>query len=164
LAYLPNFDEDVFISYAHNDDDVYAQEPWGWVTRLHQDLEQRVRNYLGSDIRFWRDCEIRNNEDFSNKIFRRLARTATLLSVLSPSFLQREWCRRELDAFTGNAESQAQECSFLRLPAHVGRCLSYPRRIEAFSLLPSGHVRGCRLVSPRRIWTTVRTREDGGQS
>lgn len=107
MAYLPNFDEDVFISYAHNDDDVYAQEPWGWVTRLHQDLEQRVRNYLGSDIRFWRDCEIRNNEDFSNKIFRRLARTATLLSVLSPSFLQREWCKRELDAFTGNAESQA---------------------------------------------------------
>jgi hypothetical protein len=107
LAYLPNFDEDVFISYAHNDDDVYAQEPWGWVTRLHQDLEQRVRNYLGSDIRFWRDCEIRNNEDFTNKIFRRLAKTATLLSVLSPSFLQREWCRRELDAFTGNADSQA---------------------------------------------------------
>src|SRR5712691_5852435 len=93
LGYLPDFDEDVFISYAHNDDDVYAQEPWGWVTRLHQDLEQRVRNYLGSDIRFWRDCEIRNNEDFTSKIFRRLARTATLLSVLSPSFLQREWCR-----------------------------------------------------------------------
>ena len=108
MAYLPNFDEDVFISYAHNDDDVYAQEPWGWVTRLHQDLEQRVRNYLGSDIRFWRDCEIRNNEDFTNKIFRRLAKTATLLSVLSPSFLQREWCRRELDAFTGNADSQAR--------------------------------------------------------
>ena len=107
MAYLPNFDEDVFISYAHNDDDVYAQEPWGWVTRLHQDLEQRVRNYVGSDIRFWRDCEIRNNEDFTNKIFRRLAKTATLLSVLSPSFLQREWCRRELDAFTGNADSQA---------------------------------------------------------
>ncbi len=104
LGYLPDFDEDVFISYAHNDDDVYAQEPWGWVTRLHQDLEQRVRNYLGSDIRFWRDCEIRNNDDFTSKIFRRLARTATLLSVLSPSFLQREWCRRELDAFTGHAE------------------------------------------------------------
>ena len=64
MGYLSNFDEDVFISYAHNDDDAYAQESLGWVTRLHQDLEQRVRNYLGSDIHFWRDSEIRNNDDF----------------------------------------------------------------------------------------------------
>jgi hypothetical protein len=105
MAYLPNFDEDVFISYAHNDDDVFAPEQWGWVTRLHQDLEQRVRNYLGSDVHFWRDCEIRNNEDFTKKIFNRLMRTATFLSVLSPSFLKREWCKRELESFSGHAES-----------------------------------------------------------
>jgi hypothetical protein len=49
VGYLSNFDEDVFISYAHNDDDIYAQESLGWVTRLHQDLEQRVRTYLGSE-------------------------------------------------------------------------------------------------------------------
>ncbi len=106
MGFLPNFDEDVFISYAHNDDDVFPTEQWGWVTRLHQDLQQRVRSYLGSDVRFWRDCEIRNNEDFTKKIFNRLMRTATFLSVLSPSFLQREWCKRELESFTGQAESQ----------------------------------------------------------
>jgi hypothetical protein len=105
MAYLPDFEEDVFISYAHNDDDVFTGEQWGWVTRLHQDLQQRVRNYLGSDVRFWRDCEIRNNEDFTKKIFNRLVRTATFLTVLSPSFLQREWCQRELESFTGHAEN-----------------------------------------------------------
>jgi hypothetical protein len=67
MGYVAGFDEDVFISYAHNDDDVFAPEQWGWVTRLHQDLEQRVRNHLGSDVRLWRDCEIRNNEDFTKK-------------------------------------------------------------------------------------------------
>ena len=106
MAFLPNFDEDVFISYAHNDDDVFPPEQWGWVTRLHQDLEQRVRSYLGTDVRLWRDCDIRNNEDFSKKIFNRLMRTATFLSVLSPSFLQREWCKRELDSFAGHAEAK----------------------------------------------------------
>lgn len=106
MAFLPNFDEDVFISYAHNDDDVFPPEQWGWVTRLHQDLEQRVRSYLGTDVRFWRDCEIRNNEDFGKKIFNRLMRTATFLSVLSPSFLQREWCKRELESFAGYAEAK----------------------------------------------------------
>jgi hypothetical protein len=105
VGHLPNFDEDVFISYAHNDDDLYAQEPWGWVTRLHQDLEQRVRNYVGSDIKFWRDCEIRNNDDFTKKILNRLVRTATFLSVISPSFLQRDWCKRELEAFASRAQN-----------------------------------------------------------
>jgi hypothetical protein len=105
MGYLSNFDEDVFISYAHNDDDLYAQESLGWVTRLHQDLEQRVRNYLGSETQFWRDSEIRNNDDFTNKILRRLVKTATFLSVLSPSFLHSEWCGREVDAFAGHAES-----------------------------------------------------------
>jgi hypothetical protein len=32
MGYLSNFDEDVFISYAHNDDDIYPQESLGWVT------------------------------------------------------------------------------------------------------------------------------------
>jgi hypothetical protein len=106
VGFLSNFDEDVFISYAHNDDDVYGPERSGWVTRLHQDLERRVRNYLGADTRFWRDCEIRNNDDFTNKILKRLTRTATFLSVLSPSFLQRDWCKRELDVFAGSAGGQ----------------------------------------------------------
>lgn len=35
MGYVAGFDEDVFISYAHNDDDVFAPEQWGWVTRLH---------------------------------------------------------------------------------------------------------------------------------
>jgi hypothetical protein len=106
MGYVAGFDEEVFISYAHNDDDVFAPEQWGWVTRLHQGLEQRVRNHLGSDVRLWRDCEIRNNEDFTKKILHRLMRTATFLSVLSPSFVQRDWCKRELESFTGHAESQ----------------------------------------------------------
>lgn len=104
LGYLPNYDEDVFISYAHNDDDVYASEPRGWVTQLHYDLEQRVTGYLGSQARLWRDIEIRNNEHFDEKISNRLAKTATLLSVISPSFIKRPWCLRELEEFALHAE------------------------------------------------------------
>jgi len=105
VGYLSNFDEDVFISYAHNDDDIYGQESLGWVTRLHQDLAQRVRTYLGSESQFWRDNEVRNNDVFTNKILTRLVKTATFLSVLSPSFLRSEWCAREVDAFAGHAQN-----------------------------------------------------------
>jgi hypothetical protein len=104
VGYLPGFDEDVFISYAHNDDDTYAREPKGWVAQLHSDLEKRVKVHLGAQPRLWRDCEIRNNEDFDKKISKRLVKTATLLSVLSPSFFQRKWCIRELEEFASYAE------------------------------------------------------------
>jgi hypothetical protein len=104
MGYTPEFEEDVFISYATHDDDIYAQETVGWVSRLHKDLAHRIRSYLGSEIRFWRDSEIRNNDDFTIKILGRLPKTATFLSVLSPSSLNSVWCNREVDAFAGHAE------------------------------------------------------------
>jgi hypothetical protein len=104
LGFLPGFEEDVFISYAHNDDDQYGREKKGWVAQLHADLEQRVKYYLGQSPRLWRDSEIRSNDDFDQKIKGRLPKTATFLSVISHNFLQRPWCQRELELFFENAE------------------------------------------------------------
>ncbi|MBV9762292.1 MAG: toll/interleukin-1 receptor domain-containing protein [Acidobacteriaceae bacterium] len=104
MGFLPDFDEDVFISYARNDDDAYPQENKGWVARLDEDIGRRVAVYLdGKKPLVWRDPDIRPNEDFDTKISRRLARTATLLSILSPSFLERPWCLRELEEFAAHA-------------------------------------------------------------
>jgi TIR domain-containing protein len=107
MGYLQTFDsrfeEDVFISYAHHDDDAFGREPRGWVSQLHMDLKNRVTAYLGvpkgSEPSLWRDSEIRTNEDFDEKIRGRLGKTATFLSVISPSFLGRDWCLKELAAF-----------------------------------------------------------------
>ena len=105
MGYLPNFESDVFISYAHNDNDLFATEQQGWVAQLHCDLQKRVTGYLGANATLWRDQDnIRNNEDFENVILKRLVKTATLLAVISPSFMEREWCIRELTEFASLAE------------------------------------------------------------
>lgn len=105
MGYLADFEEDVFISYATIDNDCYPGEPTGWVSQLHEDLTKRVKARLGTDnVRLWRDVEIRNNDDFTNKIMGRLSRTATLLGVLSPSYLNREWTIRELETFVQHAD------------------------------------------------------------
>ncbi len=104
MGYLSHFDEDVFISYAHNDDDSYPQEQRGWVAQLDEDLKKRIAVFLdGKKPSVWRDPDIRPNEDFEQKISTRLARTATLLSIISPSFFQRNWCIRELEEFANYA-------------------------------------------------------------
>jgi hypothetical protein len=105
MGYLPSFIEDVFISYAHNDDDAYAMESQGWVAQLDEDLRKRVAVYLdGKKPEVWRDREIRANEDFAEKIAGRLLTTATFISIITPSFFGRPWCIRELDEFVASAE------------------------------------------------------------
>ena len=105
MGFLPSFAEDVFISYAHNDDDAYAMEPQGWVAQLDEDLRKRVAVFLdGQKPSVWRDRDIHNNEDFEMKITARLLNTATFLTIIRPSFFQREWCIRELHEFAASAE------------------------------------------------------------
>ena len=104
MAYVAGFEEDVFISYATLDDKPLLGDSAGWVTQLHENLAARVRQRLGdADVRLWRDIEIRDNDDFNNKIIGRLSKTAALLSILSPSFLNREWTIRELETFVKQA-------------------------------------------------------------
>ncbi len=104
--YRKAFDADVFVSYAHRDDDIIGRERQGWISQFHEDLVQQIRVYLGSDARVWRDCDIRNNDDFERKIVNRLARTATLLPIISASFVNSEWCQREVKEFAAQAEKR----------------------------------------------------------
>jgi hypothetical protein len=105
MGYLPSLAEDVFISYAHIDDDEYPMESQGWVAQLDEDLSKRVAIFLdGQRPSVWRDRDVRNNDDFTVKITARLLRTATFLSIISPSFFKREWCIRELEEFAASAE------------------------------------------------------------
>jgi hypothetical protein len=102
--YRQAFEADVFVSYAHRDDDMIGRERQGWISQFHEDLVQQIRVYLGMDARVWRDSDIRNNDDFERKIVNRLARTATLLPIISASFVNSEWCQREVKEFVAQAE------------------------------------------------------------
>jgi hypothetical protein len=104
--YRKAFDADVFVSYAHRDDDMIGRERQGWISQFHDDLVQQIRVYLGSDARVWRDCDIRNNDDFERKIVNRLAKTATLLPIISASFVNSEWCQREVREFVAQADKR----------------------------------------------------------
>jgi TIR domain len=102
--YRKAFDADVFVSYARRDDDMVGRERQGWISQFHEDLVQQIRVYLGADARVWRDSDIRNNDDFERKIVNRLAKTATLLPIISASFVNSEWCQREVREFVAQAE------------------------------------------------------------
>lgn len=105
-AFVPGFNHDVFVSYAQVDDIPDIDSQPGWVTNLVQKLSSRLAQQLGGNEKFslWMDRKhgagLGGNEPISEKIADTLENTAILLVILSPAYLEREWCKTELAAFS----------------------------------------------------------------
>jgi hypothetical protein len=100
----PNYD--VFISYAHDDDNKLVDETVGWVEQFERDFRVTLKEQLGRPPEIWRDSDITPNDDFEKKIVHRLARSIIFLPVLSRIFINRPYCLLELRTFADNAEKQ----------------------------------------------------------
>ena len=58
MAFLPGFEYDIFISYAHVDNLVATTLDRPWVESFHRDLEHAVAKRIGESlgsVKFWRD-------------------------------------------------------------------------------------------------------------
>src|SRR6266705_2638994 len=101
-----SYENDVFVSYAHIDDESVEEGQPGWVATLHRVLQVRLAQLLGKEPRIWRDLKLQGNDVFGDTLVERLPRVAVLVSVLSPRYVRSEWCQRELNEFllaTGGA-------------------------------------------------------------
>lgn len=100
---MVSFDKHAFISYAHIDNEPLTPHQQGWVTQFHATLRTMLSQRLGKDAEIWRDPQLSGNDLFADEIIDQFARTATLISIVSPRYLTSEWCQRELNAFCAAA-------------------------------------------------------------
>ncbi|HEV8138670.1 MAG TPA: toll/interleukin-1 receptor domain-containing protein [Pyrinomonadaceae bacterium] len=100
MGYLPDYEDDIFISYAHNDNQALIEGQRGWVDVFHQALERRLQVHLGAKPSIWRDPRLQGNEYFADTLVEQIPKVAILISVLSPSYINSEWCRREMQMFS----------------------------------------------------------------
>src|SRR5438067_5938472 len=98
------FEHDFLISYAHIDNEPLIAGEQGWISELHRLLEIRVGQVRGQKPKIWRDQKLQGNDIFADTILERLPRIAALVSILSPRYVQSEWCNRELKEFYRIAE------------------------------------------------------------
>lgn len=98
------FDDDIFISYAHLDNQPLVKDADGWVSQFHHSLSVRVGQLLGKESSVWRDPKIQGNDFFDEKIVERIKRVALLVSIFTPRYVRSEWCTRELLEFCEAAE------------------------------------------------------------
>jgi hypothetical protein len=111
---------DLFISYAHVDNEKAADDDQGWVDRFHTGLKA----FLGQDAVIWRDQKLRGNDVFAEEIVSKLAKAALLVSILSPRYLKSEWCLKEIEEFCKVAET------------HGGLVIDNQMRVQRVMLKP----------------------------
>jgi len=102
----------IFVSYARDDD---AAPPGrddlkGFVTHLDEWWRYELLGLGEPRPRIWRDTrKIEAIHQFEPRIQEAIAESAFLLVVLSRSWLERPWCRRELDLFRQRWSAETEE-------------------------------------------------------
>lgn len=103
MSTLPNFEDHLFISYAHIDNQPLAEGLKGWVETFHERLKIRLEQLTGEPARIWRDRKLQGNDIFADTLVARLSKVAIIVAVLSPRYVRSEWCLKELDEFCKRA-------------------------------------------------------------
>ena len=99
------FEQHAFISYAHVDNLTTPDDDRGWVTRFQQQLTAYLSTEIGTQVRLWRDERLRGNQIFSDEIVSQFPKTAVLIAVVSPRYIESEWCLREVREFCAAAQA-----------------------------------------------------------
>jgi hypothetical protein len=113
---IPRYKDDIFISYAHIDNQPLAEGLSGWVESLHERLKIRLGQLLGEEASIWRDRKLQGNDMFADALAEKISSVAILVSVLSPRYVKSEWCLRELEEFCKGAKTNGAARVGSKLP------------------------------------------------
>jgi hypothetical protein len=98
MAYLDDRTHDVFISYAHGDDDVSD-----WVRDFAKHLEKELKNQLRIkedrttevDVVVWKDNRLPQQGNLSERLKHEINASSFFLVIMSELYLRSEWCEKE---------------------------------------------------------------------
>jgi len=100
-AFVPGFANDLFISYAHEDDG-------RWVHAFADELRDDVSRRLGLSVSIWEDKgRLRAGENWSQAIHEGIKQSAAFVAIVSPRYQNSQWCARERQLFRDRVGSDA---------------------------------------------------------
>jgi len=99
MGFVPGYENDVFISYAHVDNEPTIPGKPGWVDFFEDLLRTRVKVRLRGEIQFFRDQQLRSYGKFSDQLASQLAESAVFICIPSPNYVESDWCLWELEQF-----------------------------------------------------------------
>lgn len=122
------FPKDIFISYAHIDDESLIEDQKGWIADFHRVLSIRLSQLMGRKPMIWRDLELQGNHIFDKQIVDQFTQVAVMISILTPRYVKSEWCSREVDEYY---EACQQNIGFsLNNQARIFKVIKTPVKVE----------------------------------
>jgi hypothetical protein len=89
MAYVPGFQHDVFVSYAHGDDR-------DWINRFLDRLKPALGRLLGFEAEIWIDEDsLRKSRDYRKDIPDSVKSSAVFLLLPSPTYIRSRYCVEE---------------------------------------------------------------------
>lgn len=144
MAFVDGYENDIFVSYAHVDDQAPPGAQEGWVTTFMDGLKVLLAMQLGraDSISMWWDCGLARHVPVSGEITQGVQTAAVLLVFLSEGYLASDWCGKESSGFLSAAGESSRRLFVIermpiersRKPALFQNVLGYPfwtrRRVE----------------------------------
>jgi len=101
---------DVFISYAHVDNEPLPGATEGWVTTFVKGLKYKLAQELGrlEAYQLWMDYELRGNDSITPTIHSILDEVGHLVVFLSKGYVASTWCLEELARFVARTGADSR--------------------------------------------------------
>jgi TIR domain len=98
VAVGPGHEYDVFVSYAHADNEkpLGSSAKFGWVTTLAHNLNTGPNVYRK---KLFIDHQLRPGDAFSDALLTKVANSTALVLLLSQNYVDSDWCGKEFDHF-----------------------------------------------------------------
>ncbi|MFL6215563.1 MAG: toll/interleukin-1 receptor domain-containing protein [Blastocatellia bacterium] len=107
MGYLPGYQHDIFISYAHVDNAVVSEEA-GWVTRFREHLDVQLSKRVGrmGAVKIWQDPALEGSQLFDKTIEEAINNSALFIALTSSGYLASEYCQQEVRLFQRKADGE----------------------------------------------------------
>lgn len=130
MAYVPGVKNDLFISYAHVDNE-HDPQSIRWVSEFVRGFGLLVRQRLGGPSNFtlfFDESDLHAHHQLQI-LLENARRSAVFVAILSPSYVAHDWTMQELREFAGIAGDHQRIVVVEKLPLHESD--RYPAEIES---------------------------------
>lgn len=116
MPYVNGFKHDVFVSYTHADNLPDGVGDKGWIDKFHASFLNYLKRLIRDpSLSIFRDPKLNGNDVFESVLEESFQGSAVLITVLTPNYVESEWCMRELRGFVAAASSSPAPASKSRL-------------------------------------------------
>ncbi len=102
MALIPEYEYDIFISYAHVDNLSFPGQGDGWIKQFYQNLNLMLAKRFGrlDKVKIWWDSKkLDGSVLFDDSIADGIKKSAIMICLNSPGYVASEYCKKELDLF-----------------------------------------------------------------